>query len=353
MKPLKPLRVGIIGYGKVGKIRHECVKKHPSLELIGICDLDSGVCRDSGTAFYSNYRELLNVSPDVVFVCTYNCYIPEIAVEAISRGIHVFTEKPPGRVVEDVTKIRNAAEKNGGVKVKFGFNHRYHEGIIEAKAIVDKGRLGKIMWMRGVYGKAGGPGYAGNWRNNRMLSGGGILIDQGIHMLDLFRYFGGEFDEIKSFVGYTYWPVEVEDNVFAILRNRGTGKTAMIHSSATQWQHKFLLEIYMEKGYLEVNGILSSTQTYGRETLKIARCVHDKNDYPLPNPQEVLTYYDQDNSWYTEINDFVECILADKPITNGNIEDALKTMELVQRIYEDDRITDRNKINFFNGVLSQ
>jgi len=331
-----PLNVGIIGYGKVGKIRHECIKNHPHLELIGICDVDTKVCQNMGVTYYPHYEDLLRASPDIVFVCTFNCYIPKITSDAISRGIHVFTEKPPGKVLEDVKNIENAVKRNQNIKVKFGFNHRYHEGIIEAKAIVDKGRLGKIMWMRGVYGKAGGPGYDKNWRNIRNLSGGGILIDQGIHMLDLFRYFCGEFDEVKSFIGRSYWPVEVEDNVFALLRNSETGQTAMIHSSATQWQHKFLLEIYMERGYLEIDGILSSTRTYGRETLKIARCVYDENGYPLPNPQEIMTYYNNDNSWNTEINDFVECIKENKPVTNGNIEDAIKIMELVQRIYNDD-----------------
>ncbi len=192
------------------------------------------------------------------------------------------------------------------------------------------------MWMRGVYGKAGGQGYDCNWRNDIELSGGGILIDQGIHMLDLFRFFCGEYDEVKSFVGNSYWKVGVEDNVFALLRNSKTAQTAMIHSSATQWRHKFLLEIYMEKGYLEIDGILSSTRTYGRETLKTARCVLDDNKYPLPNPQENMTYYDNDNSWRDEINEFVDCIVANKPINNGGIDDAVKTMELVQRIYCDD-----------------
>jgi predicted dehydrogenase len=331
-----PLKVGIIGYGKIGKIRHECIKNHPHLELIGICDVDIRKCEDSGVTYYADYRELLSNSPDMVFICTYNCYIPGISIEAISRGIHVFTEKPPGRVLEDVKNIKAAAMRNANVKIKFGFNHRYHEGINEAKTIVERGRFGKVMWMRGVYGKAGGVGYDHDWRNNKNLSGGGILIDQGIHMLDLFRYFCGEFDEIKSFVGRSYWMVDVEDNVFALLRNSMTGQTAMIHSSATQWQHKFLLEIYMEKGYLEINGILSTTRTYGRETLKIAQCIYDENGYPMPNPQEVMTYYDYDNSWGAEIDDFVECILKDQPVSQGNIEDAIKTMELVQQIYEGD-----------------
>ena len=260
--------VGIIGYGKVGRIRRECVKKHPRLELIGVCDIDAEKSRDSGVPAYTDYKKLLDASPDVIFICTYNRYIPEIAIEAISRGIHVFSEKPPGRTLEDVKTIFAAAMENPKVKVKFGFNHRYHEAVIEAKAIVNSGRLGKVMWMRGIYGKAGGEEYRHNWRNNKDLSGGGILIDQGIHMLDLFRYFSGEYNEVKSFIGRSFWAVDVEDNVFAILRNSHPGQTAMIHSSATQWRHKFLLEIYMEKGYLEIDGILSSTHTYGRGPLK-------------------------------------------------------------------------------------
>lgn len=331
------LKSGIIGYGKIGRIRHECIKAHRSLELMGVCDIDVERCYDAGATIYTNYKKLLDASPDVIFICTYNRFIPEIAVEAMSRGIHVFSEKPPGRTLEDVKTIFVAAMENPKVKVKFGFNHRYHEAVMQAKAIVNSGRLGKVMWMRGIYGKAGGPGYDNNWRNNRDLSGGGILIDQGIHMLDLFRYFSDEYDEVKSFIGCSYWAVDVEDNVFAILRNSKTGQTAMIHSSATQWRHKFLLDIYLEKGYLEIEGILSSTRTYGRETLKIARCIYTKEGHPLPNPQENMTYYDNDNSWMDEIDEFVKCIMDDKVVSSGGVEDAVKTMDLVQRIYADDR----------------
>jgi len=331
-----PLKVGIVGYGKVGKIRHECINNNPHSEVIGICDIDENVLNNSSVVYYTDYNKLLDACPDMIFVCTYNRDIPKISIDAIARGIHVFSEKPPGRTLEDVKAIYDTAVENPGVKVKFGFNHRYHEVVIEAKSIVDRGRLGKVMWLRGIYGKAGGPGYDNGWRNNRDISGGGILIDQGIHMLDLFRYFSGEYDEVKSFINSSYWKVDVEDNVFAILRNSLIDQTAMIHSSATQWRHKFLLEIYMEKGYLEIDGILSSTQTYGRESLKIARCVFDEKGYPLPNPQETMTYYEDDNSWNDEISDFIDCIMHDKPISNGGIEDAVKTMDLVQRIYRDD-----------------
>jgi predicted dehydrogenase len=332
-----PLKAGIIGYGKVGKIRYECVKNHPHVEIIGICDTNATVIENVGGDCYSDYEDLLDKAPDLIFVCTYNCHIAEITIEAISRGIHVFSEKPAGTGLKDAKAMHEVTGKNPHVKVQYGFNHRYHDGIIESKAIVDSGRLGKVMWMRGVYGKAGGPGYDRNWRNRRDKSGGGILIDQGIHMVDLFRYFAGEYDEIKSFICRSYWDVDVEDNAFALLRNRTLGQTAMLHSSATQWRHKFLLEIYLEKGYLEIDGILSSTRTYGRETLKIARCVFDEGGYPLPNPQETMTYYDNDSSWKRETEYFLDCIVDDKPISNGNVEDALRTMELVDKIYNDDR----------------
>ncbi|MBF0594191.1 MAG: Gfo/Idh/MocA family oxidoreductase [Candidatus Omnitrophica bacterium] len=328
------LKVGIIGYGKIGRIRQECVRRNPALTLMGVCDL-AGMLSQPGLNVYSDYRALLDDKPDLVFVCTFNRCIPEIAIEAISRGVHVFSEKPPGRTLADVLAIQDAAVGAPGVKVKFGFNHRYHEAVAEAKAIVHSGRLGEVMWMRGVYGKAGGAQYDKNWRNNRELSGGGILIDQGIHMLDLFRYFSGEFDQVKSFTGQTFWKqVDVEDNAFALLRNNA-GVMAMLHSSATQWRHKFLLEIYLTRGYMEIDGILSSTRSYGRETLKIARCLREENGYPLPNPQESLHYYDDDRSWFEEVDEFVSCILKDLPVKCGNVDDAVKTMELVARIYAD------------------
>jgi len=195
---------------------------------------------------------------------------------------------------------------------------------------------GKILWMRGVYGKGGGSRYDQVWRNKKELSGGGILIDQGIHMVDLFRLFCGEFHEVKSFIGQSYWPVEVEDNAFIMLRNQKK-QVATLHSSATQWQYKFLLEICLEKGYIIISGILSSTMNYGTETLKIARCVYDEEGYPLPNPEETINYYDQDNSWMRELEEFVSCIQDDIPIQVGSCQEAYKTMILIEDIYAADQ----------------
>ena len=331
------LNTGIVGLGKMGHIRADVITKHPALSLSAVCDVNESKARDFPEChFATDYHNLLKQDVDAIFICTPNRYMPEIVTAALERGIHVFCEKPPGRKLEDVTMMQEAERANPATKLKFGFNHRYHEAVREARSIVDSGRLGKIMWIRGIYGKAGGPLYDNNWRNNSEISGGGILIDQGIHLLDLAVMLCGDFNTVHSFISCSYWQIGVEDNAFAIMKN-AAGQVAMIHSSATQWQHRFLMEIYMEKGYLTIDGILSSSQTYEPETLKVARCLHDQDGYPLPNPQETLTLYSEDKSWYLEVDEFVRCILEDKPVEIGSSQDACKVMSLVQKIYSADR----------------
>ena len=328
------IKVGIIGYGKVGKIRKKIIDRHPKYNLVGINDVKKPD-EELNCKFYKNYKDLLNQDIDAVFVCTPNRYTPVITVDASNKKKHVFCEKPPGRNVEDIKKIVAAEKKNPGLKLKFGFNHRYHDGIMEAKSIVDSDRLGKILWLRGIYGKSGGVDFEEQWRSDKKIAGGGILLDQGIHMLDLFRYFCGDFEEIKSFVNNSYWNIDLEDNVFAIFRNK-KNQTAMIHSSSTQWKHMFRFEIFLEKGYVMVTGILSSTMSYGQENLITAKRQFEDEAYRTGNPREEIIYFGKDDSWEHEINEFTDCILNDKPVKHGKSEDALKVMELIYRIYNED-----------------
>jgi predicted dehydrogenase len=331
----KTLKVGIIGLGRMGGIRFRELQKHPQAEVVCGADPDENLFAGyPGVRCSTKPEDVLNADIDAIVVCTPNRFTPEMVVGGLERGLHVLCEKPPGRTLDDVHRIREAEARHPGLALKFGFNHRYHAGIQEAKRIIHGGRLGHLLWMRGVYGKAGGPGFEESWRSDRDLAGGGILLDQGIHMLDLFRFFCGDFTEVKSMVSTSYWDVPVEDNAFALLRD-DRGRTAMLHSSSTQWKHRFTLELYLSKGYLSVNGILSSTRSYGDETISVARNRFDEG-IPIGKPTEEIIYFDTDPSWELEIRDFVRCALTGSPVESGTSEDALKVMELIYAIYRND-----------------
>jgi predicted dehydrogenase len=270
-------------------------------------------------------------------VCTYNHVIPEIVCATLERGLHTFSEKPPGRSVADVQLMMVAEKKAGDRILKFGFNHRFHYGVMEAKAIVDSGRYGKLLWARGIYGKAGGLTFENSWRSDKNLSGGGILLDQGIHMVDLLRYFLGDFKEVKSYVQNCYWEgIPVEDNAFALMKTNDD-KVAMMHSSATQWKHKFSLDLFMTDGYLCINGILSSTRSYGEESITFARKQFENETAAMGKPREEIIYFDRDDSWKHELDEFYKCIKDKKSVTMGSSTDALRVMELIEKIYEADK----------------
>jgi predicted dehydrogenase len=194
--------------------------------------------------------------------------------------------------------------------------------------------LGEIINLRGVYGKSQLITFnQPDWRTKREISGGGVLLDQGIHMVDLMRLFAGKFSEVYSFIENSHWNYNVEDNAYAIMRTED-GKVAMLNSSATQWRHRFHLDINLEKGSLVLGGILSGSKSYGAETLTIVSS-NPEND--RGDPKEVTTRYNTDPSWYSEITEFVNCIVSNKDIKNGTSDDALQTMKLVYKIYFSDK----------------
>jgi predicted dehydrogenase len=331
----RPLRAGIVGYGYMGKIRRRNIVDHPDLELAAVCDPERpDVVSALDVPVYQKWEDLVAADLDVVFACTPNNLIPEVAVKALHGARHVFCEKPPGRNLGDIRRMRAAEAANPGHRLLFGFNHRHHPGITDAKAIIDSGALGDILTMRGVYGKGGGYDYATLWRNDPEIGGGGILLDQGMHMLDLFRFFAGDFDEVVAMRGITAFDIPVEDNAFVLLRTP-RGQMAQLHSSATAWKHTFRLEIGCERGYVVVSGLLSKTGSYGRETLVVGRRPASGERIAVGNPREETTYYDADPSWDIEVAHFVECIRQDKPVELGTSLDALRVMEIVDRVYQE------------------
>ena len=167
---------------------------------------------------------LENPSIDSIFVCTPNYKIPELCISGLQNGKHVFSEKPPGLNANDVSKVIEVEKEFPKLKLMYGFNHRHHESIKKMKSMIDGKDLGKILWMRGRYGKEVDNSFFNEWRADPKLAGGGILLDQGIHMLDLFLHFANDFDETSAFVSNLYWKIKgIEDNVFAIYRNSSSG----------------------------------------------------------------------------------------------------------------------------------
>jgi predicted dehydrogenase len=329
---MNELRVGVVGYGVVGKRREDCINKHPNMRVIAVCDrvFDGEGILDNGVNYYQDYRRLLTEKLDILIVCLTNEIAAEVTIAGLESGLHVFCEKPPGRNVEDIVRVIEHEKKYPHLKLMYGFNHRYHESIQDALEILHTGELGRVINIRGMYGKAKLITFnQPDWRTKREISGGGVLLDQGIHMVDLMRLFGGDFTEVHSFISNSHWGYDVEDNAYALMRTTD-GVVGMLNSSATQWRHRFHLDINLERGSLILGGILSGTKSYGAETLTVVRADPD-ND--RGDPKEQITRYNRDPSWDEEVITFADCILNDKPVTSGTSEDALCTMKLVFKIY--------------------
>ncbi|MGB0681402.1 MAG: Gfo/Idh/MocA family protein [Magnetovibrionaceae bacterium] len=331
-----PLRVGIAGFGLVGKLRRDVMEARGDMTVVAVCDRrfgDEGEAEGKlpcGTPFYSHYSRVLEHNLDALFVCISNDMAAEITRAGLEHGLHVFCEKPPGRDVADIQSVLDVQAKHPDLVLKYGFNHRYHDSVQDALELVRSGGLGSVINLRGIYGKSKIIDFRSpsHWRTKRELAGGGILLDQGIHMLDLMRLFGGEFEEVHSFISNAFWNHDVEDNAYALMRGT-SGVVAMLHSSATQWRHRFQLEITLTEGTLVLSGILTGSKSYGAETLTVVT----ETDAGNGDPKETTTRYNRDESWQREIAEFADAIAGKSAVENGTAEDAYKTMELVYRIY--------------------
>ena len=262
---------------------------------------------------------------DIVIVATTNDALVETSLAAVEAGKHVLVEKPAARNVAELDQLIEAASKND-VQVRVGFNHRYHPALLKAKELVNGGELGELMFVRGRYGHGGRIGYDREWRANPKLSGGGELIDQGVHMIDLSRWFLGDFREIQGYAHTYFWDMPVEDNGFMILRTV-KNQTAFLHVSCTEWKNLFSLEIYGRNAKLHVEGLGGS---YGVEKLSFYKMLPEMG----PPDTTVWEYPRGDNSWALEFSEFLDDIKL-KRMPSANLLDARAALTVVEKIYED------------------
>lgn len=265
---------------------------------------------------------------DIACICVpHNKTIP-IAIDCLDTGCHVFAEKPPGTCLDDVKQLQSVMHEHPELKVKFGFNHRYYSHIQKAHSIIYNGDFGEVLWMRGIYGKA----HLENWRSNKELAGHGILLSQGIHMLDLMRYLSSdEFIVNDALMRNEEYADGIEDNVFVLMRSKAKHIDASIHSSSILWDNTFSLHIGLAEGLIKIEGLNTSSRSFGfPEEIRILDS-RGKHYYGCP-PEDVY-YYGIDTSWQEEVDEFVYAIHNKKPIKHGTIHDAVAVMKLIEDIY--------------------
>lgn len=329
MNKFKVLNVGIIGCGLIGG------KRAVSLGDLGKLVACSDINFDRAKSFASKYdcrpipewRDLLRDEQiDVVIISTLHDSLVEISCEAMLAGKNVLIEKPGARNVEEFQKIIET-QKITNKFVHIGFNHRYHRAILKARALVDQGAIGELMFIRARYGHGARVGYENEWRAKKELSGGGELIDQGPHLIDLASWFLGDFNEVSGFADTFYWNMEVDDNAFMVLRTLDK-KTAFLHVSCTEWKNLFSFEIYGKTGKIEVNGLGGS---YGLERVALYKML------PAMGPPEttVWEYPMADNSWELENNSFFNKIIKkDNKNITSSLMDTSKVLDVIGRIYD-------------------
>ena len=265
------IKAAIVGFGKMGQTRLKACESTGLFKITKVFEPNESI-RTDGLIYAETLDELLSDKEiKALFICSPNSQNAEYCSRALKNDKHVFCEKPPAINSQELKEVKKIASNSTRV-LMYGFNHRLHGSVQKIKEIVVSREFGEILWMRGRYGKSVDSSFFSNWRASKEKAGGGILLDQGIHMIDLALYLNGNsFDKIVSSVSNKYWKIEdIEDNVFAIMKSSKTGVEVSIHSTMTQWRHLFSLEVFFQKGYTVLNGLKTSSNTYGDEVLTIA-----------------------------------------------------------------------------------
>lgn len=318
--------IGIIGCGLIGQKRSTALGAG---RLVACADIDEAratqIANRSGAKVFTHWRGLLALAEvDMVIIATRHDSLAEITLAAVEAGKHVLVEKPAARRSAELEPVI-AAAKMHGVMVRVGFNHRYHRAFRKARELFDSGALGDLMFIRARYGHGGRIGYDKEWRANPGLSGGGELIDQGPHLIDLSRWFLGDFSEINGFAHTYFWNMPVDDNGFMLLKT-SRQQVAFLHASCTEWKNLFSMEIYGRDAKLEISGLGGS---YGVERLTYYKMLAHMG------PPETTTweYPMTDDSWAVEMEEFHEDIRLGRQPSAGLV-DAYAALQVIETIYK-------------------
>lgn len=319
--------VAIIGCGLIGHKRAANLIGAPLLWCVDV-DLKKAqqlASQHQGAQASQDWaRAVTDPAVRIVIVATPNNLLAPITIDALKAGKDVLVEKPAGRTLQDTQQIIDTAKHTAGL-VRVGFNHRYHPAFQRARALVDEGAIGELMFARARYGHGGRVGYEREWRANPAISGGGELIDQGVHLIDLSRWFLGDFTDIQGHAQTCYWDMPVDDNAFMILRS-AKQQTAFLHVSCSEWKNLFSFELYGRVGKLAIDGLGGS---YGVEKLTFYRMLPEMG----PPETTIWEYPQRDRSWELEFAEFVEDV-QNRRQPSASIHDAHAAMRIVTTLYE-------------------
>lgn len=335
----KSLRLALVGAGGIGKQWAEAIRKTPGIQLTVVVDVNLDGAKEIAATFSdcvvtSDWRDVVRDSSiDAVLVATPHKWLAPISYSALVARQHVLVEKPCGVNLREVEKNMKIARKNKLVYMP-GFNHRYHPSYMKAREIFDRGGIGKAMFIRARYGFGGRPGYEKEWRFKKDIAGGGELFDQGVHMIDMARWFLGDIKDVHGFAEHMFWKGEVEDNGFALLRTQ-RGQVAQIHVSWSNWDWVHSFELYGDKGYLVIDGL--DKRYHGPE-----RLVWGVRDKTFAHPTEKRFEYTNEtkyNSLQRELTAFADAtrgrVGRSKKTNLPTGEDAYATMKIVEKIYHE------------------
>lgn len=322
------MRIGIVGCGLIGQKRAKALG--PAHSVVAVADVDSGragrlAASYPGCTAYTDWRQVVEHSQvELVIVSTTNDMLTPVSLAAVQLGKPVLVEKPGARNAAELRPLVAAASAST-TPVKVGFNHRFHPAFLKAREIWESGELGPLMYIRARYGHGGRPGYDKEWRADPKIAGGGELLDQGVHLIDLSRWFAGDFSQVNGHVGTYFWDMPVEDNGFMLLKTPQK-QVAFLAVSCTDWKNIFSFELFGRDGKLQIDGLGGS---YGPETLTYYKMLPEMG----PPPTFAWQWPMEDKSWSAEFDYFADCI-AQGRMPEGNLHDALKALEVVQAMYD-------------------
>jgi predicted dehydrogenase len=326
------MKIAVFGCGLIGKKRGSQLDDH---ELVGVYDPDQAraqtLARELQTKTFASEAALLETSgAEIVLVAVTNAALAPVALRAIRAGKHVLVEKPAGISLAEIDEMLAASAKHN-VAVKVGFNHRFHPSLLKTRELIDSGALGPLMFLRARYGHGARVGYEKEWRSQPAVSGGGELLDQGVHLLDLIHWYFGPLPLHSSLVSTNFWKMEVDDNAVLTLADRASNTWATFHVSCSEWKNTFSLELYGRTGKILINGLGGS---YGKETLTYYRMLPEMG----PPPFEVFEYDAPDRSWELDLKNLVDHLQKKTPLW-GDLHSARYALEQVRAAYRNNGYT--------------